>query len=362
MTLSGRISRRDGAVGVPIRVLIVDDSAFMRFTIAKHLAETPDLMVVGAARDGEEALAMIPQLQPDVVTLDVEMPRMDGLVTLREIMASYPRPVIMLSHMTKEGAHETVQALTWGAIDFVAKPDAQANVGAIMEEVTAKIRRAAQARVRAFPKPRPGTSELSSRSSKKVRPFGPKDKVVVIGASTGGPRALTTLMAQLPAELPAALLIVQHMPPGFTRSLAERLDGLSSLAVREAAAGDRLQAGGGLVAPGGYHMTLDEDFHVVLNQSPPVLGVRPSVDVTMASVALRCGPAAIGVILTGMGHDGTSGATLIRNAGGAVLVEDESSCVVWGMPRSVVEAGVAHAVLPLAELAPAIVRAVRTGL
>lgn len=347
------------AVQQPVRVLIVDDSAYMRFTLSKYLSEAPDLMVVGTARDGQEALELIPKLQPDVVTLDVEMPRLDGLSTLREIMAHWPRPVVMLSSLTTEGARETIQALTWGAVDFIAKPTAKANVGAIMNETVAKVRAAAQARVWPRPNllmPRPAKEGSQARS---VRSLRPQDKVVVIGASTGGPGALSTVVADLPADLPAALLIVQHMPMGFTRSLAERLNSISPLAIKEAEPGDAPEVGRGLLAPGGFHMTLDPQGRIALNQNPAVHGVRPALDVTMAAVAQRYGPAAVGVVLTGMGRDGTNGALLIRSAGGQVIAEAESTCVVWGMPRSVAEAGAADLIVPLPEVAAAIERAVR---
>lgn len=361
----------------PIRVLIVDDSAYMRFTLGKALSAHPGLEVVGAAHDGQEALELIPKLQPDVITLDVEMPRLDGLSTLRQIMARWPRPVIMLSSLTTEGARETILALTWGAVDFVAKPATKANVAAIMDEVIAKIQAAAQARVRARPPAltsfapsplstdgsQPGSGEgvggRGRRESKSTRPLRLRDRVVVIGASTGGPGALHTVIPDLPADLPAAVLIVQHMPVGFTRSLAERLDSVSALAIKEAAPGDALEVGRALLAPGGFHMTVDENGRIALNQNPAVHGVRPAVDVTMASVAQRYGAATIGVVLTGMGRDGTNGALLIRSAGGQVIAEDESTCVVWGMPRSVVEAGAADVVVPLPQMATAIERAVR---
>jgi two-component system chemotaxis response regulator CheB len=369
MTFPAPTGPRRSAEG-PIRILIVDDSAFMRFTIAKRLNETPGMKVVGAARDGQEALTLIPTLQPDVVTLDVEMPRMDGLTTLRAIMANFPRPVIMLSSLTTDGARETVQALTLGAVDFIAKPTAKANVESIMEEVIAKIQRAAGARVRpapvSAPPPTPRRAEAEARPNppaerraKVTRPMQRTDRIVVIGSSTGGPRALNTVVPQLAADLPATFLIVQHMPVGFTRSLAERLDGVSKLAVKEAAPGDTLEVGRCLLAPGGYHMTLDTNGQIALNQNPPVHGVRPSVDVTMNSVVQRFGALTVGVVLTGMGSDGTNGASLIHASGGHIIAEDESTCVVWGMPRSVAEAGAADVIAPLTEVAAAIERALR---
>jgi two-component system chemotaxis response regulator CheB len=339
----------------PVRVLVVDDSAYMRHIICKHLEAAPGLTVAGVAHEGREALKLIPTLNPDVVTLDVEMPGLDGLATLREIMARFPRPVVMLSSLTAAGTTETVRALTWGAVDFVAKPVVRANVAAVMDDVIAKVRAAAQTHVRPIaPAPAPAMPHLG-----KPRPVRKHDKVVVIGASTGGPRALHTVLQELPNDLPAAFLIIQHLPVGFTRSLAERLDAASPLAIREAAAGDALEIGRGLLAPGGRHMTLDEQGRIALNQDPTLHGVRPAIDVTMAAVARHYGQRAVGVVLTGMGHDGTEGARRIRAAGGRVAAEAEASCVVWGMPRSVVEAGAADSVVPLSGMAQEIERLVR---
>jgi len=345
----------------PIRVLVVDDSAYMRFTITKGLTDAGDITVVGTGRDGKEALELIPRLQPDVVTLDVEMPRLDGLSTLREIMARFPRPVVMLSSLTAEGTTETVQALTLGAVDFVAKPETRANMGAVMGEVVAKVRGAAHARVGSrWPAPvhahvLPEHREPSAAAAAKaVRARRTQDKVVIVGASTGGPRALNAVFQDWPGNLPAAVLIVQHMPAGFTHSLADRLNSLSPLSIKEAEPGDALEVGRGLVAPGGFHMTIDDHEHIALNQNPPVQGVRPAVDVTMASVAQHFGAAVVGVVLTGMGHDGTTGATLIRNGGGRIIAEAEATSVVWGMPRSVIEAGQADVVAPLNEVAAAV--------
>ncbi len=342
----------------PIRVLVVDDSAFMRFAITKHLNEANGIVVVGSARDGIEALELIPKYNPDVVTLDVEMPRLDGLGTLRRIMAEFPRPVIMLSSLTVEGARETVQALTSGALDFIAKPTNKANIEAVMVDVVAKIRKVARARVyriNAEPAERLG---LPPQGTRAVRPLRSADRVVVIGSSTGGPRALNMVIPMLPANLPAAVIIVQHMPVGFTRSLAERLDSISQIGVKEAAPGDRPEVGRALLAPGGFHMVLDREGQVALNQNPTVHGVRPAIDVTMISVAQRFGAATIAVILTGMGSDGTNGSTLVRSLGGQVIAEAESTAVVWGMPRSVYESGATNEVVPLPDVARAIQRAV----
>lgn len=343
-------------------MLIVDDSAFMRYTIGNHLSSYPEIQVVGSARDGNEALALIPRLKPDVVTLDVEMPNLDGLSTLRQIMAQFPRPVIMLSSLTKEGAIETVQALTIGAVDFVAKPSQKANIGVVMDEVAAKILKVSRARVSPVALPVINAVPVveQPRSSKKVRSRMSSEPIVVIGSSTGGPRALNTLIPALSADLPAPIMVVQHMPAGFTHSLAERLNTISRLAVKEAQPGDRLEVGKVLIAPGGFHLTFNEQEKVELNQHPPVHGVRPAIDVTLTSIIQRYGKAVIAVILTGMGSDGTNGSVLLHSMGGKVIAEAESTCVVWGMPRSVAEAGAADIVAPLPEIAGLIEQAVRS--
>jgi two-component system, chemotaxis family, protein-glutamate methylesterase/glutaminase len=341
--------------------MVVDDSAFMRFTISKHLNEIPGISVVATARDGKEALELIPKFQPDVVTLDVEMPRLDGISTLREIMTHFPRPVIMLSSLTTEGAVETVQALTLGAVDFIAKPAFKANINSILQDLGEKVLRASRARVWALNRQPGTTAALKANISKKpIRHLRDSEKVVIIGSSTGGPRALNTVIPNLPHNLPASVLIIQHMPAGFTRSLAERLDNQSPLLIKEAEPGDSLEVGRCLMAPGGFHMLLDNQGQIILNQNPPVHGVRPAVDVTMLSVGQKYGSRTVAVILTGMGNDGTNGAALVYGSGGWVIAEAEESCVVWGMPRSVTEAGFASEVVPLAQVANAIVKAVES--
>lgn len=335
-----------------IKVLVVDDSAFMRFTISNYLNKLPDIKVVGSAQNGEEALLFIPRLQPDVVTLDVEMPKLDGISTLRAIMAKYPRPVIMLSSMTKEGAVETIQALTLGAFDFVTKPEQKANVNSVMEDVAYKIRRATKAKVwTPIPVIQPLPQKEPEKMMKPMRDRRKNEPVVVIGSSTGGPRALNTVIPALPKGLNAPVMIIQHMPAGFTRSLADRLDSLSPLKVKEAVPGDTLKVGQVLIAPGGFHTVFDQDEQATMNQNPPVHGVRPSVDVTLTSIVQLYGEKTISVILTGMGHDGTNGSGLVRSAGGKVVAEDESTCVVWGMPRSVYESGFVDHVVPLDKIA-----------
>ena len=342
-----------------IKVLIVDDSAFMRYAISHHMEGHPQIQVVGTARNGIEALDLIPKLRPDVITMDVEMPQMDGITALREIMKQCPRPVIMLSSLTQEGSEATITALTIGAVDFVAKPAQKVNINEVMDEVAEKIVCAASIQF----KPTSSlfkeiTVPAGDKPKSVVKPLSRGDPIVLIGSSTGGPRALSMVLSNIPGDLPAAVVIVQHMPNGFTRSLAERLNSQSSLLIREAEKGDHLEIGKALMAPGGYHMVFNNRGQASLNQNPTVHGVRPAVDVTLISLVQSFGKSVAAVILTGMGSDGTNGATLLHSLGGNVIAEHESSCVVYGMPRSVVEAGVADDVVPIENIAKTIYRRV----
>jgi two-component system chemotaxis response regulator CheB len=355
-------------------VLVVDDSAFMRRVIGGAIKSEPDMELAGTAINGLDALLKVEQLQPDVVTLDVEMPELDGLTALRHIMARYPRPVVMLSSITHAGAEATIRALSIGAVDFVGKPSGAISLDfeRVREELVQKIRIAAKARVRgslgadkatverahAPATRRPGVP--SPRPTERRRTHG-FNRLVVIGSSTGGPRALGTVVAGLPDDGRTAYLIVQHMPAGFTRSLAERLNTLSPLSIREAASDDALAPGTALVAPGDHHLLIGSTGLLELDQGHRVNGVRPSVDVTMTSAVAHFGNRVMGVILTGMGHDGSDGSTAIHQAGGLVLAEDESTCVVWGMPRAVVERGVVDRVVPLDRMADAIVNSLAHG-
>jgi len=343
-----------------LRVMVVDDSAFMRYSITQQLNEDPEIQVVGSASNGREALRLIPQLQPDILTLDVEMPYMDGLSTLREIMKDFPRPVVMVSSLTKEGASETIQALMLGAVDFIPKPDNSLDIRNAMGDIIAKIKQAAKARVKpaASYLLKTVTPQSANQPEKVTSYYRKKTPVILIGSSTGGPGALSEIIPALPANLPSPVIIVQHMPAGFTRSLSERLNSISKLKVKEAEPGDELMIGQALVAPGGFHMTLDENERIALNQKPAVHGVRPAVDVTSNSLTQHFGGNMIGVILTGMGSDGTLGMSLVHNAGGYVIAEHENTCVVWGMPRCVVEAGAANSVLPRPQIAKAIENAI----
>lgn len=336
----------------PIRVLIVDDSAFMRHTISRHLEADSDITVVGSARDGLDALDKIASLKPDVVTLDVEMPRMDGLTALKRIMAEHPTPVVMLSSLTQRGASTTIRALMRGAVDFVPKPAANIDIHTVMEDLIAKVKTAADTRS-SMSRVAKTTSPASVAPTTRLglRPFRDGDPVIVIGASTGGPRALQRVLSGLPSELSAAVAVVQHMPPGFTQSLAQRLNESSALIVQEATDGDRLAQGLVLLAPGDFHLQFSDNGRITLDQGPRRNHVRPAVDVTMESAAQYYGPAVIGVVLTGMGADGTDGARHIKATGGLVIAEHETTSMVYGMPRSVVEAGLADQVVPLPEVA-----------
>ncbi len=343
-----------------LSVLIVDDSTFIRHVVAKHLEADPDITVVGSARDGLEALARIPALNPDVVILDVEMPHMDGLTALKRIMTECPTPVVMLSALTQRGASTTIRALMRGAFDFVPKPSAKVDIHTVIEELKVKIKAAASStRLATGQLPQSGPLTIRSRQGPQLLQRG--DAIIVIGASTGGPRALQQVLSRLPANLPAAVLVVQHMPPGFTQSLAQRLNEICPLRVQEAAEGDRLARGLVLLAPGDFHLQFKGRRQVTLDQGPRRHHVRPAVDVTMESAAEYHGSQVIGVVLTGMGTDGTAGAHQIKAVGGQIIAEHESTSAVYGMPASVIKAGLADQVLPLPKIAPTLLKLVNHG-
>ncbi|NOZ28596.1 MAG: chemotaxis response regulator protein-glutamate methylesterase [Chloroflexi bacterium] len=339
-----------------IRVLVVDDSAFMRAALTRILDQDPELEVVGTARDGVEALTKVESLQPHVITLDVEMPRMNGLEFLARLMKERPMPVVMLSSLTQEGADTTIEALTLGAVDFVPKPDRTISIHQVAPDLITKIKRAVTAKVSPGPRRRPLRRDGHRSRPRIVATREDWDRVLVIGSSTGGPRALREVFSGLPGDLPAPVLVVQHMPQGFTRSLAEHLNECSELEVREASAGDRLERGVALLAPGGYHMTVRRSGVIRLDQGPTVNGVRPAVDVTLLSAVAAFGARVVAAILTGMGRDGTDGARALKQAGGYVLAEHESTCVVYGMPKSIITEGLADEVAVIEEMAQAIVR------
>jgi len=333
------------------RVLIVDDSLFMRAAIAKTLATGP-FEVVGQAKDGKDALAKIAQLHPDVVTMDFNMPGMNGVETVRAIMQQRPTPVVMFSAHTKQGARETFDALAAGAVDFVAKPSGEVSIdlSAIAEELTRKLTAAASAR------PRAASTVAPPRTSGTV-PIprttltGGLPRLCVIAVSTGGPAALSEVVPALPGSLSLAVVIVQHMPAHFTAALAERLDAASRVRVREAAAGDRPMAGGVLIAPGDHHVEFDDTGAIVLGDGPLVNGCRPAADVTMMSAARVYGRRTVAVVMTGMGKDGAAGALAIKHAEGRTIAQDQATSVIYGMPRAALDAGAIDEVVPLGEIA-----------
>lgn len=353
-----------------VRVLVVDDSAFMRKILTELLQSDPAIAVVGTARDGQDGVEKALALQPDVVTLDIEMPKLDGYGALKEIMSRRPTPVVMVSSLTQQGAESTVRALALGAVDFVGKPSGSIslNMSVTRDELVTKVKNAAGAtpryrRVLADLPPVRRESKLLAASlatGAGAVPSKPR-QLVVIGCSTGGPGALHHIIPRLPGDLGAGVLVVQHMPPGFTRSLAQRLDEISAIRVKEAEEGDRIAIGQVLVAPGGYHMLVDDEGVVRLNLDPTLHGVRPAVDKTLEAVIPRWGSRLIGVILTGMGYDGAKGMVSIKKSGGRTIAEDASTCVVYGMPKVVAELGAADQVLPVQEIADAIQKLVREG-
>jgi len=333
-----------------VRVLVVDDSALMRKLIPNILARDPMIEVVGTAMDGAFALKKIEELRPDVVTLDLEMPRMDGMETLRLIMRRAPLPVVMVSTHSKEGAYATFKALALGAIDFVAKPKeaSSGHLDAIATQLIEKIKvakRAAGSRI-----PGPVVAETQRPVKKNARVALPPHRIIAIGVSTGGPNALQFVLSQIPAEFSGSLLIVQHMPEGFTEMFARRLDECCALDVQEAKSGDLLLAGRALICPGNRHMMvrrMPRGDMAVLSDSAPVNGHRPSVDVLFHSVSQEFGPMAAGVLMTGMGEDGAEGLGAIKAAGGVTIAQSEDTCVVPGMPRAAILKGYANRIVPL---------------
>jgi two-component system chemotaxis response regulator CheB len=334
---------------------VVDDSAFVRQALIRMLSGEPDIEVVGQAADGREAVDKARLLRPDVMTLDLQMPRMDGLQALDELMATDPLPVLLLSSQSREGADVTLRGLELGALDFVDKSRVQGNMNllGLAEELKAKLR--AIARV-----PVPRRLAVEERRLPE-RPRQARADVVVLATSTGGPPALQAILPRMPRALPCAVLVVQHMPVGFTRSLAERLNARSELPVREAEDGDLVGPGLVLIAPAGRHLKLRRrgaSVKAVLDDEPKAALHRPSADVLMASAARLYGSRCLGVVLTGMGNDGTEGLRAIRQAGGRTLAEAEETCVIYGMPKSAVEAGVVDQSVPLHAMAEAILAGV----
>ncbi|HEX5433319.1 MAG TPA: chemotaxis response regulator protein-glutamate methylesterase [Candidatus Angelobacter sp.] len=341
-----------------IRVLVVDDSALMRKLIPQILERDKTIEVVGTAMDGAFGLRKIEDLCPDVVTLDLEMPRMDGMETLRQVTKKYHVPVIVVSALSTEGAMATFKALALGALDFVAKPRdaASARMDDIAEDLIRKIKVASKTKSRNAASPvlleRPKPNKPAMRARKEPT------KIVAIGVSTGGPNALQYLLSQLPGDFPGSIVIVQHMPEGFTEMFSRRLNECCAVDVKEAQSGDLLIAGRALICPGDRHIKLRRmplASTVVLSDEERVNGHRPSVDVLFRSAANEFGPRALGLLMTGMGDDGAAGMGLIKDAGGMTIAQTEDSCVVFGMPKAAIERGFAQRVMPLELLANALV-------
>ena len=363
--MNATISRKAIPPGARIRVLVVDDSVVIRRLVAHALSEDPALEVVGAASNGAIALERIAQLDPDVITLDIEMPDMDGLTVLRRIRKQAGRPrVVMFSTLTDRGAALTLESLALGADDYVTKA---ANVGSL-DRSMASLRTQLLPKIKQFflltgappvaasPKPS-GMAPVPFRRECQPR-------VLAIGVSTGGPTALGAIMPQFPADFPLPILIVQHMPPLFTRFLAERLQTATKLRVEEAANGAKVAPGTVLIAPGDYHMrvrTQGAETVVRMDQSPPENSCRPSVDVLFRSVGEVYGPAVISAVLTGMGQDGMRGAAVLKAGGAYVIAQDEATSVVWGMPGAVAAAGLANCVIPLDAVVPEVLRQIGKG-
>ena len=359
-----------------IRVLVVDDAVVVRKIVTDSLASDPEIEVAGVAANGRIALAKIPQINPDILTLDIEMPEMDGLQTLAEVRKLYPLlPVIMFSTLTERGGAKTLEALSLGATDYVTKP---ANVGSVSvamqrvrEELIPKIKMfcAEKAGLKTPPagKPSPAAPvvpKVKTAIKTSGTPSNARIDIVAIGVSTGGPNALAELFPVFPKDFPVPIVMVQHMPPFFTKLLADRLSAKSEVQVTEGAPGQVLENGKAWIAPGDFHMVLKKNgtsVKIDTNQEHPENSCRPAVDVLFRSVVNLYGPNILGVILTGMGQDGMIGCEYIKDAGGRVIVQDEESCVVWGMPGFVAKAGLADKVLPLNQIGQEIIKIASVG-
>ena len=357
-------------------VVVVDDSALVRSLLTEIINRQPDMICIGAAADPLLAREMIRTLNPDVITLDVEMPRMDGLDFLARLMRLRPMPVVMVSTLTDRGADVTLKALELGAVDFVSKPkigvvDGLRQLG---NDITDKIRTASKARVHRLASALPavgaasapgGSAQASGQKAAAVAPMGrlSTEKIIFIGASTGGTEATREVLMGLPADCPA-VMITQHMPPGFTKSYAARLDGLSRIRVAEASDGERILPGHAYIAPGGFHLSVERsgaNYIARVQDGEPVNRHKPSVDVLFESAARVVGRNALAVMLTGMGADGAKAMKTMRDAGSWNVCQDEASCVVFGMPREAIAHGAAHEVLPLVQIAPRLIEWLRAN-
>ncbi|AIF69316.1 hypothetical protein PAP_04525 [Palaeococcus pacificus DY20341] len=349
------------------KVLVVDDSSLIRKIITDIINSDPELEVVGEASDGYEAIKLVKQLKPDVITLDIEMPKMNGLDTLRYIMKTQPTPTIMVSSLTQEGADETIKALEYGAVDFIQKPVAS-KLNEFRKELIKKIKEVKKVPINLL--------EFKSwkilQEQKKIAKTIPTaeikkkpsiaDRVVVIASSTGGPKSLLEIFPKFPKDLEAAILVVQHMPPKFTHSFASRLNRISNLEVKEAELGDIIEPGKAYIAPGGYHMEVSirgKKPILTMNKKPKINGVRPSADPTMITAAEVFKDKTVGVVMTGMGSDGANGMTKIKETGGITIAQDETTSIVFGMPKAAIKLGVVDHVVPLSRIPNTVLSALR---
>jgi two-component system chemotaxis response regulator CheB len=345
-----------------IKVLVVDDSAFMRKALSSMLEKDPGIKVVATARNGEEGLELMRRFNPDVVTLDIEMPRMDGLTALRHIMMESPRPVLMVSSLTTEGGEATLKALDLGAVDYIPKQLSKVSLDIVKieRELLSKVRAIAGRKIRPMARPRSAAAKAEPTVQPKiVRPLGAvRRDVISIGVSTGGPPAVQKVLSKLPANFPASIMIAQHMPKAFTGPFAKRLDGVCKIKVKEAEDGDQLKPGLALVAPGGSHLVLNHRvsrLNVRVTSEPRDALYKPSANVLIASVANSIGRRGLGVILTGMGNDGMEGVTTLKQKGGRALAQSDATCVVYGMPKAIVDAGLADEVVDIDDMAEALI-------
>lgn len=356
-----------------IKVLIVDDSALVRQMLTEILDTAPGIEVVGAAQDPYIAREKIKQLKPDVLTLDVEMPNMDGVTFLRNLMRLHPMPVVMISSLTEKGADITLEALELGAIDFVEKPkiDVQTGLEDYSAEIIAKVKTAAQARVGVLSETAPGIMDVKPklgadaviRKRGSSKPFKTTDKIIAIGASTGGTEAIKDVITKLPPDAPG-VVISQHIPEAFSGPFAKRVDGISAMTVCEASDGQQILPGHVYIAPGSHHLIVERNgaqYICRLNDGPPVNRHKPSVDVMFRSVAQNVGPNAIGVILTGMGDDGARGLLEMKESGAPTIIQDENTSVVWGMPGAAAKLNAGDCELPLGHIASKLVKLAKSS-
>jgi two-component system chemotaxis response regulator CheB len=348
-----------------IKVLIIDDSAVIRALLTDILNSAPDIEVVGTAADPIFAKSKLASLVPDVITLDVEMPRMDGLTFLEELMRTNPLPVVMVSSLTQRACDTTLRALELGAIDYVTKPaiDISDTLGELGSEILRKVRIAAKARVRRSPLPAapPSAVPPTKVSTLDTSKMATTDKLIAIGASTGGTQAITEVIMGMPESVPG-IVIVQHMPPMFTKSFSVRLNDMARVQVKEAEHGDRILRGTVYIAPGGRHMAVRRSggmYYIELSDGPPVNFVKPAVDILFRSVAQQVGKNAVGAILTGMGEDGARGLKEMRDRGAQTFAQDEATSVVFGMPKKAIDMGAAERVLPLQQIGRALIDAIQ---